>query len=255
MRFTFLGTGTSQGVPVIGCHCAICTSDDPKDHRLRTSAMVSIGDKNIVIDTGPDFRQQMLRAGADNVEAILFTHEHNDHIAGLDDVRPINFRYKKHINLYATPSVQAALRERFAYAFDENPYPGAPRLDFVNISKDEIIEIADIKIQPIEVSHGMGNTVLGFRFNDLVYITDCKSIEYIEFKKIIGAKVLILNALHHTEHHSHLNLAQALEIVKEIKPEKAYFVHINHNMGKIKEVNLTLPAGVELAYDGLSFEF
>ena len=140
MRLTFLGTGTSQGVPVIGCHCAICTSDDPQDHRLRTSAMVTVGDKNIVIDTGPDFRQQMLRAGADNVEAILFTHEHNDHIAGLDDVRPINFRYKKHIQLYATPSVQAALRERFAYAFNENPYPGAPRLDFVNISKDEIIE-------------------------------------------------------------------------------------------------------------------
>ena len=255
MRFTFLGTGTSQGVPVIGCHCAICTSDDPKDHRLRTSAMVSIGDKNIVIDTGPDFRQQMLRAGADNVEAILFTHEHNDHIAGLDDVRPINFRYKKHISLYATPSVQAALRERFAYAFDENPYPGAPRLEFVNISKDEIIQIAGINIQPLEVSHGMGNTVLGFRFNDLVYITDCKSIDYIEFEKIIGAKILILNTLHHTEHHSHLNLAQALDIVKEIKPEKAYFVHISHNMGKIKEVNMTLPVGVELAYDGLSFEF
>lgn len=255
MLFTFLGTGTSQGVPVIGCTCEVCTSQDPQDQRLRTSAMITNNDKNIVIDTGPDFRQQMLRAGVSNIEAVLFTHEHNDHIAGLDDVRPINFKHKKFIPLYATPSVQAALRERFAYAFDENPYPGAPRLDFVNIYKDSLIEIADLKIQPIEVTHGRNVRVLGFRFKDLVYITDCKSIEYVEYKKVLGAKILILNALHHTEHHAHLNLMQALEIVKEIQPQKAFLVHINHNMGKIKEVNSTLPKGVELAYDGLSFEF
>ena len=162
---------------------------------------------------------------------------------------------KKHMPLYATPSVQTELKARFAYAFDENPYPGAPQLDFVTISKDEMIEIGEFTIQPIEVSHGMGNTALGFRFKDLVYITDCKSIDSTEIKKIKGCKTLILNALHHKEHYSHLNLKEALAIVEEIQPEMAYFTHISHHMGKIKDVNKTLPKNVQLAYDRLRVEF
>ena len=255
MHFTFLGTGTSQGIPVIGCSCNVCTSSDPRDKRLRTSAMVSSGKKNIVIDTGPDFRQQMLRAGIDDVEAILFTHGHNDHTAGLDDVRPINFRHKKHMPLYATPSVQQELKARFSYAFVDEPYPGAPQLDFVSISKNEMIEIGDFKIQPIEVSHGMGNTVLGFRFQDLVYITDCKAIDSVEMEKVKGAKVLILNALHHSPHYSHLNLDEALAIIESIQPEKAYLTHLSHNMGRMKDVIKTLPKGVSLAFDRLKVEF
>jgi phosphoribosyl 1,2-cyclic phosphate phosphodiesterase len=253
--FTFLGTGTSQGIPVIGCTCNVCTSSDPRDKRLRTSAMVSMDKKNIVIDTGPDFRQQILRAGVDDMEAILFTHGHNDHTAGLDDVRPINFLHKKRMPLYATPSVQKELKTRFAYAFGDEPYPGAPQLEFVSISKDKIIEIGDFRIQPIEVSHGVGNTVLGFRFNDLVYITDCKSIENEEFEKLKGCKILILNALHHSPHHSHLNLEEALAIIEKIQPEKAYLTHLSHNMGRMKDVIKTLPKGVSLAYDRLRIEF
>jgi phosphoribosyl 1,2-cyclic phosphate phosphodiesterase len=253
--FTFLGTGTSQGVPIIGCHCAVCKSTDLRDKRLRTAALISFDDKNIVIDTGPDFRQQMLRVGAENVEAVLFTHEHNDHIAGLDDVRPINFRHNKHMPLYATPSVRKALEQRFDYAISENPYPGAPRLEFYNISKGEPFEIAGEIIQPIEVQHGKGLTALGYRIGDLTYITDCKSIDNAEIKKILGTQILILNALHHTAHHSHLNLSEALDLIKEIKPEKAYLTHISHNMGLYESVNKTLPFGVELGWDGLSFKF
>jgi phosphoribosyl 1,2-cyclic phosphate phosphodiesterase len=253
--FTFLGTGTSQGVPVIGCTCNVCTSSDSRDKRLRTSGMLSMDKKNIVIDTGPDFRQQMLRAGVDDVEAILFTHGHNDHTAGLDDVRPINFRHKKPMPLYATPSVQSELKMRFGYAFEANPYPGAPILDLRTISKDVVIEIDDFKIQPIEVLHGEGNPVLGFRIKDLVYITDCKSIEKNEMDKIRGTQILIINALHHTPHHSHLNLEEALKIIEEIKPERAYLTHISHNMGKMKDIIKTLPEGVSLAYDRLKLAF
>ena len=255
-KFTFLGTGTSQGVPIIGCHCAACASLDAKDKRLRTSAMVTLPNgKNIVIDAGPDFRQQMLREKVEDVAAILFTHAHNDHIAGLDDVRALNFKHQRPMPLFATPSVQRDLKRRFDYAFSENPYPGAPRLEFTTISKDEIFEVEGCKIQPIEVLHGRDTTVLGFRFGDLTYITDCKSIEYKEYKKLFGTKILILNALHHNEHHSHLNIEQALDIVREIQPERAFFTHISHTMGVQKEVSGTLPKGVELAFDGLNFDF
>lgn len=255
MYFTFLGTGTSQGVPIIGCQCEVCTSLNPHDKRLRTAGMVSWEDKNIVIDAGPDFRQQLLRENIDNIEAILFTHEHNDHTAGLDDVRPINFKHNKHMPLYATPSVQRDLKTRFAYAFDENPYPGAPQLALKTISKDTLIEISGVKIQPIEVSHGLGNTVLGFRFNDLVYITDCKSIDNVEFKKLKNTKILILNALHRKPHYSHMNLEEALDLIKKVQPEKAFLTHISHNMGKESDVNRELPNGVQLAYDGLRVVF
>jgi phosphoribosyl 1,2-cyclic phosphate phosphodiesterase len=257
-RFTFLGTGTSSGVPVIGCLCAVCTSDDSRDRRLRTSALLNIDNQgfttNIVIDAGPDFRQQMLREKIIDLDAILFTHEHSDHTAGLDDVRPFNFMQKCPMHLYATPSVQTHLKKRFDYAFSENPYPGAPQLILNSINKNDLILINSIEIKPIEIMHG-NLPILGFRMADLTYITDCKTIENAELNKIRGTKILIIDALHHNEHHSHLNVKQALEIVAEIKPERTYFTHCSHNMGKIIDINKTLPKGVELAYDGLSFLF
>jgi phosphoribosyl 1,2-cyclic phosphate phosphodiesterase len=257
-RFTFLGTGTSSGVPVIGCACEVCSSDDPRDKRLRTSGLISIDNQgittNIVIDTGPDFRQQMLREKIIDLTAVLYTHEHSDHTAGLDDLRPFNFLQKRPMPLYADLSVQAALKARFSYAFSENPYPGAPQLSLNTINKNDIFSINNVPIQPIEVMHG-SLPILGFRCADLTYITDCKTIENVELDKIRGTKILILDALHHNEHHSHLNLQQALEIVAEVKPKRAYFTHCSHNMGRAEVVNKTLPKGVALAYDGLSFEF
>jgi phosphoribosyl 1,2-cyclic phosphate phosphodiesterase len=257
-RFTFLGTGTSSGVPFIGCGCEVCASDDPRDNRLRTSAFLSIDHQgvttNIVVDSGPDFRQQMLREKINDISAIFYTHEHNDHIAGLDDVRAFNYRQQRPMPLFATPSVQAALKTRFAYGFAENPYPGAPRLTLNTINKNDIIKVNNVDFQPIEVMHG-SLPVLGFRCADLTYITDCKTIDAVEFNKIRGTKILILDALHHSEHHSHLNLTQALEIVAEIKPERAYFTHCSHQIGRAVDINRTLPIGVELAYDGLSFLF
>lgn len=254
-HLTFLGTGTSQGVPVIGCQCEVCLSKDIQDKRLRTSVMISFDETNILIDAGPDLRYQLLREGFEDVEAILFTHQHNDHTAGLDDVRPINFRQGRHMPLYATPSVQRNLEARFSYAFGDTPYPGAPQLEFVTISKDHNFSIKGIDILPIEVSHGLGNTVMGFRFGDLVYITDCKSITAQEYEKIKGAKILILNALHHKIHYSHLNLTEALAIIEDIQPEQAYLTHLSHQMGKAVDVTATLPQGVSLAYDGLRIVF
>ena len=251
LKLTFLGTGTSSGVPMIGCDCTVCRSEDPRDKRLRCSVLISFNGKNIVIDTGPDFRQQMLRAKVDDIAAVLFTHDHNDHTAGLDDVRPLNFKHQRSMPLYATPSVQKTLTERYAYAFGENAYPGAPRLVFETITKDEKFTIEGLEIQPIEVHHGKDLPILGFRFGDLTYITDCKSIENIELEKVKGTKTLILNALHHNEHHSHMNLAQALKLVEMLQPERAYLTHISHNMGKYEAVNATLPPNVALAFDGL----
>ena len=250
--FTFLGTGTSQGVPVIGCHCEVCLSGDTRDHRLRTSGLVSIGGKNIVIDAGPDFRQQLLRAKVDDVECILLTHEHNDHVIGLDDVRPFNFNGGKGIRrmpLYATQRVQEEVRSRFSYAFARNPYPGAPQFDLRTIEKSTGFEVGGMEIIPIEVMHG-DMPVLGFRFGDFTYITDCKTIADTELAKARGTKTLVINALHHREHHSHLNLRQALALIAEVKPEHAYIIHVSHSMGLYTEVSKTLPNGVSLGCDG-----
>lgn len=250
-KFTLLGTGTSQGVPIIGCDCPVCTSTDPRDKRLRASAMLSFEGKNIVIDTGPDFRQQMLREHVEDVAAILFTHNHNDHTAGLDDVRPLNFKHERHMPLYVTPSVKKSLKKRFAYAFGSNAYPGAPRLVFKTISKKKNFKIEGLVIQPIEVMHGPGFPILGFRFGDLTYITDCKSIEKEELGKIKGTKYLVLNALHHEEHYSHLNLKEALALIEQLNPEQAFLTHVSHKMGKQEDVEAYLPKNVALAYDGL----
>jgi len=246
-----LGTGTSQGVPIIGCDCVVCRSKDPRNHRLRTSALIQAGGKNIIIDCGPDFRQQMLRNDIREVDAILLTHEHNDHVIGLDDVRPFNFQSKRDMPIYATPGVAAEVEQRFAYAFSEIRYPGAPSLRFFEIDKDHPFEVEDLPILPIEVMHG-NLPVLGFRVGDFTYLTDIKSISDIELGKVRGTKVLALGVLHHTPHYSHLCVEEALDLVQRIKPDQTWFIHISHHMGLYEEVTAQLPDGVDLAYDGLS---
>lgn len=247
-----MGTGTSQGVPVIGCNCDICQSDDPRDKRLRTSLAVRVGDIQLVIDCGPDFRQQMLANQIDWVDAILMTHEHNDHIVGLDDVRPFNFMNHQDMPVYATPQVQRQLKERFGYIFEvENRYPGAPMLYLHDIHKDQPFEVKGIPIQPIEVSHGR-LPVLGFRIDNFAYITDMKTISDEEFKKLEGVDYLVLNALHHTEHHSHMNLEQAVAFSRRVGASATYLTHASHRMGLHADVQAQLPARVFQAYDGLS---
>lgn len=215
--------------------------------------MLRFGEKNIVIDCGPDFRQQMLRAGVTSLEAILITHEHNDHIIGLDDVRPFNFRQRRDMPIYATSRVQYELRQRFAYAFEQNPYPGAPRFQLLGVSRELPFEVGGICFTPVEVMHG-DLPVLGFRVGDLTYLTDVKTISDAEIAKIKGTKILITSALHHQPHVTHANLQEALELIERIAPEQAYLTHISHTMGLYREISLQLPRGVQLAYDGLELE-
>ncbi len=251
MKITFLGTGTSQGVPVIGCDCKVCTSSNSQDNRLRTSAMITIYEKNFVIDVGPDFRQQMLLNKVEDIECVLITHEHNDHVIGLDDVRPFNFKYRKNIPIYCTGRVIKSLKKHFDYAFAENPYPGAPRFNINEIEAGIPITVANESIIPFEVMHG-NMPVLGFRFGDLTYITDAKTIDDNAIEKIKGTKVLVLNALRLESHHSHFSLEEALDFITYIQPEQAYLTHISHKMGLAEEISKRLPSNVSLAYDGLS---
>ncbi len=252
--FTFLGTGTSQGIPVIGCDCEVCHAKDPKDTRLRSAGLVTIGNKNIVIDTGPDFRQQMLTQKVKSIEAILFTHEHNDHIIGLDDIRPFYFRQKKDVPVYGLERVLSEVKNRFDYFFKEKPYPGVPRILLNPIKKEDSLSIAGQSIQPIEVRHGQ-LPILGYRFDNLVYITDAKTISDDQLKKIINCDILILNALHHFKHHSHLNLEEAIEFVNAVNPKKAWFTHMSHMMGKHSNISKSLPSHIQFAYDGLIIDF
>ncbi|MEM6965340.1 MAG: MBL fold metallo-hydrolase [Bacteroidota bacterium] len=245
---TILGTGTSQGVPVIGCDCEVCQSKDARNKRLRVSILVQKDGKNIVVDAGPDFRQQMLRSGVRHLDAVVLTHEHNDHIIGIDDVRPFNFRQKSDIPVYATKRVQADLKNRFKYVFAENKYPGAPSLTLHTIANNKPFEVAGIPIIPIEVMHGK-LPVLGFRFGDFTYITDARTIEPAEIAKIKGTKVLVINALHYYQHYSHFNVPEALEAIKQINPQQAYITHVSHYMGLAEDVNKNLPPHVQLAYD------
>jgi phosphoribosyl 1,2-cyclic phosphate phosphodiesterase len=228
----------------------VCTSPDPRDARLRSAALLEVDEKNIAIDCGPDFRQQMLRGDVRSLEAILITHEHNDHIIGLDDVRPFNFMQRRSMPIYATLRVQQELKSRFAYAFDQNPYPGAPSFELHTISKENAFFVADIPILPIEILHGK-LSVLGFRIGDFTYITDMKTIPEVEIPKIEGTKVLILSALHLTPHHSHANLEEAVALALRIGAEQTYFTHISHTMGLYRDVTKILPKGIALAYDGL----
>ncbi len=253
MTFTFLGTGTSQGVPIIGCPCEVCQSTDKKDKRLRVSGLLKIGDKALVIDCGPDFRQQMLREEVTDIDAILITHEHNDHIIGLDDVRPINFLHEKDMPVYADERVQEELKIRFSYIFAENKYPGAPRVSLQTIKAGEKFQIGNIEILPIEVMHG-NLPILGFRIEQFAYLTDVKTISDLEIEKLQNLDVVVLSALHHKEHHSHSTLAQAIELAKRINSKRTYFIHFSHHFGLHEELETTLPPSMSLAYDGLAIE-
>ncbi len=254
MRITFLGTGTSQGVPIIGCNCAVCTSADARDNRLRVSVIVETEGKRILIDAGPDLRQQLLRAQVADLDAVLLTHEHMDHISGMDDLRSISFQHEppRPVPIFADATTLNAVKRVFAYAFQERKYPGVPEFDLHMITRGPF-EAAGVHVQPIEVLH-MHMPVLGFRIGGFTYITDAKSIRPEEKEKIQGTEVLVLNALRIKEHYSHLNLAEALALVEELQPRKAYFTHISHWMGLHAAVEPTLPAHVRLAHDGLVVE-
>ena len=249
MVVTFLGTGTSQGIPVIGRNHPVCLSTDPKDKRLRVSALVEYKGYSILIDCGPDFRAQMLTNQITHIDAILYTHEHNDHTAGLDDIRPYFFR-QGDIPIYAHKRVLDSLKKRFDYIFEsENKYPGAPSV-VVNEIKNVPFKFKELDIIPVNVMHNRVQ-VFGYRLADFVYLTDVKTIEEEEIEKLRGVKVLVINALRIEKHHSHFNLEDALEFINKVKPERAYIIHISHVMGFHEEVQAQLPENVFLAYDNL----
>ena len=248
---TFLGTGTSQGVPVIGSDHPVCKSDDPRDKRLRVSVLMSWDDCNYVIDCGPDFRQQMLRENVTKLDGFLLTHEHSDHTAGLDDIRPYNYM-QGIIPFFAHKRVFDDLRKRFNYIFTTiDKYPGAPDIKTIEIDKNSIFTIGGKRVVCIEAMHDR-LPVLGFRIDDFTYLTDAKTISEEEIKKLEGTKVLVVNALREAPHYSHFNIAEALELVDKVKPEKTYFTHISHMMGFHEEVEKKLPKNVHLAYDTLT---
>ncbi len=254
MKITILGSGTSQGVPVIACDCEVCRSEDPKDKRLRSSILVSSGGENYVIDTGPDFRAQMLNHHVKSLRAVLFTHEHKDHVAGMDDVRAFNFAEKRDMEVYCSEAVEEALRREFYYVFSAKRYPGIPQVNLNRISKDEsFVAIGGLNVVPVEVMH-YKMPVLGFRFGDFTYITDAKTVEECEREKIRGTKILVVNALRKEEHLSHFTLDEALAFIRDINPEKAYLTHISHLFGTHEEITKLLPENVFVAYDGLTIE-
>ncbi|MFH4965314.1 MBL fold metallo-hydrolase [Gaetbulibacter sp. M235] len=249
MRITFLGTGTSQGIPVIGSKHPVCLSNDSKDKRLRVSVLIEWDNYAYVIDCGPDFRYQMLRTNCSKIDGILFTHEHSDHTAGLDDIRPFYFR-QGNIQIYAHERVIESLSKRFDYIFEsENKYPGAPTLD-VNIIKNKPFFLNDLLVIPINAMHHQVQ-VFGFRLNNFAYLTDIKTVAEPEIEKIKNIKVLVINALRIEPHISHFNLEEALNFIEQVKPELAYITHISHLLGFHEEVEKSLPEGVFLAYDNL----
>jgi len=252
-RVTFLGTGTSQGVPLIACTCRVCSSSDPLNKRLRSSIRIESAGKNIVIDSGPDFRQQMLRSHTTRLDALLFTHEHKDHIAGMDDIRAYNYIHRTPIDVYASERVQEALRREYQYIFSDFKYPGIPEINLHTIEKDRDFMIGELRVSPIEVMH-YRLPVLGFRIHDFTYITDANYISDAEKDKIRGSKVLVLNALRHEKHISHYTLDEAIALVRELEVPEAYFTHISHQLGLHHEIEAQLPEGMHLAYDGLELE-
>lgn len=249
VKLTFLGTGTSQGVPLIGCQCEVCLSKDSKDKRLRSSVLIENNSSVFVIDTGPDFRQQMLRENVKRLDAVIFTHDHNDHLVGLDDVRAFNFIQRSHMNVYATTRVQESIHRVFPYIFSDDKYPGIPRLELHTIF-DEPFRIKETIFTPINVMH-YKMPVKAFRIENVTYITDANFISEEEKKKIRGSEIVIVNALRKEEHISHFTLDQAVDLMEDLKPKKAYFTHISHQMGKHEEIKKLLPDWIEPAYDGL----
>ena len=252
MKITFLGTGTSQGIPVIACPCKVCQSSDPRDSRLRASLLVETDDITIVIDSGPDFRQQMLRTGVINLDAIFLTHEHKDHVAGMDDIRAFNFIRQKPMDIYAEKRVLKAIKREFAYVFAAFKYPGIPQMQLHTIDEKPFI-LQGIEIIPIRVFH-YRLPIFGFRIKDFTYITDANRIEDDGMEKIKGTRILVVNALRKQKHLSHFNLEEAEKLIDTISPEKAYITHISHQFGLYNELVDELPAGITLAYDTLSFQ-
>lgn len=252
MIITFLGTGTSQGVPPIACDCEICLSTDKRDKRLRSSIMIEDEGKVVVVDTGPDFRYQMLREHVKRLDAVVFTHAHKDHTAGLDDIRGFNYVQHGPIDVYADARVQEALHREFYYIFQEYKYPGIPELDIHTIS-GQPFKVAGLPFIPIEVMH-YKLPVLGFRIKDFTYITDAKTIAAAEREKVKGTRILVVNALQRQNHISHFTLDEAIGFAQEVGAEKTYFTHISHRLGKYVDVMPELPEGIELAYDGLKIE-
>ena len=248
VKVTLLGTGTSQGVPVIGCNCEVCNSTNPKDARLRASVMIEVDEKTIIIDTGPDFRQQMLREKVDDVDAVLFTHEHKDHVAGLDDIRAYNQKWKKDIDVYASKRVEEALKREYHYVFSDVKYPGIPQINIKLIENKEF-EIDQTRIMPIEVMH-YKMPVFGYRIKDFVYLTDVSYIPENEKVKMKNVDLLIIDALRKKEHISHFNLSQAIEVISELNPKMALFTHISHYMGKYDDLIKELPPHIAPGYDG-----
>lgn len=253
MKITILGSGTSQGVPVIACECDVCKSTDAKDNRLRCSVLLSMNEENYVIDAGPDFRQQMLRAEVKSLRGVIFTHEHKDHIAGLDDVRAFNYKEARDMEVFCSESVEIALKREFHYVFSENKYPGIPELALNRIENSPFRLKNDVLVTPILVYH-YKMPVFGFRIGDFTYITDAKTIAPEERDKVRGSKVLIVNALHRSTHISHFNLEEALEFIADVKPERAYLTHISHLFGKHDEISELLPPHVFIAYDGMTID-
>jgi phosphoribosyl 1,2-cyclic phosphate phosphodiesterase len=248
----FLGTGTSQGVPVVACACRVCTSPDPNDVRLRTSALVRVAGTTLLIDAGPDLRQQMLRSRVKALDAVLLTHEHMDHVAGIDELRAFNFAQRRAMDIHANTATEAAVRRMFHYAFAADKYPGVPELRLLPIGGDAF-SAAGIEVMPITVMHHR-MPVLGFRIGGLAYITDAKTIPEAEMAKLEGVHTLVLNALRKKEHLTHLNLSEALTLSERIGARNTWFTHVSHLMGRHAEVQAELPAGVGLAYDGLRIE-
>jgi phosphoribosyl 1,2-cyclic phosphate phosphodiesterase len=249
VKVTFLGTGTSQGIPMIGCKCEVCCSTNVKDNRLRSSIWICVEDLSIIVDTGPDFRYQVMRAEVPTVDAVLFTHSHKDHVAGLDDIKAYNYWQQSSIDIYATIPTQNQLKSEFAYIFADIKYPGIPELNLKTLNGEPFF-IHNVKITPIRVMHYKMD-VFGFRIGDFTYITDANYISEDELNKIKGTKHLVINALRHEKHISHFTLNEALEIINLIQPENAYLTHISHQLGLHEEINATLPPNVQLAYDGL----
>lgn len=253
MKVTLLGTGTSGGVPVLTCSCAVCTSLDYRDKRLRTSVHIEVEGKSIVIDTGPDFRQQALRARINQLDAVVFTHEHKDHTAGLDDIRPYNYlQGAEELAIYAHPRVLNQLSREFHYAFSENRYPGIPLLS-TNEIDNEPFDVAGVEFTPIEVIH-YKLPVLGFRVKNFTYLTDCNYIAEEQLEKAKGSEILVLDALQQSPHLSHFTLQEAIEVAHKIGAKKTYFTHISHKMGLHREVEMQLPESMFLGYDGLTFQ-
>lgn len=252
MTITLLGTGTSSGVPLIGCECAVCRSVDFRDKRLRSSIHIAVDGRSFVVDTGPDFRQQVLRLNLRQLDAVLFTHEHKDHTAGLDEVRAYNFRSGKDMPIYGRPTVLAQLQREFAYVFAEHKYPGTPRIQ-LNEIQNEPFDVQGVRIIPIEVMHHR-LPVYGFRIGDFTYLTDLNAIAETELQKVFGTKILVLDALQRQPHISHFTLDQAVAVAQRIGADRTYFTHISHKLGLHHEVEKELPPSIRLGYDGLQIK-